>query len=181
MIQAAVLALPPLQIISVTGGSFFCGITLVLTLQSLWQFGLEISLWDDRKRQTLLNVLCLSAALTGMISYPLNQTQHFTFFCNILSIIMFTCAQYGLVILNHNSLARANNISETLTVSQLKLDVFCYLLYFLPLATLMPIYFAAMETIPINQPLNFSLWNRNVYKPLNIGLGILTTNSSRRY
>jgi hypothetical protein len=161
-------------VISVGGGSFFCAITLVLTLQSLWQFGLEISLWEDYKRQTLLNILCLGAAITGMISYPLNQTHQLIFFCNILSIIMFTCAQYGLVILNHNSLARANNISETYNVSQLKLDVFCYLLYFYPLVTLMPIYFAAMETIPINQPLNLSLWNRNVYKPLNICLGIFS-------
>ena len=159
---------------TLAGGSLVTGITLVLTTQVLWSFGVEFNLSHDRKRQTVLNFICFLASINGMIAYPANQTAQSSWVSNITTLFTFTFVQYGLVIINHNSISRANNISTSYQLSKRTLNSLCYVLYLLPLLTLMPIILASIERIPHGDMINKSDYNTFIYKPLNIGLVVAT-------
>lgn len=165
--------IPVANTITLSGGSLFVGIALAITLQTVWSFPLVFNLFNDKNRQSVLNLICLIGALTGIVAYPVNQTGTSIWAQNICTLIIFVCVQYGLVIITHNSFARANNISMKTRLEQSTLDWCCLFLYFLPIFVLIPVYIAAYETLP-NLPVNLSSYNALYYKPLNIGLVVAT-------
>lgn len=163
-----------LSIITLSGGELFSGICIVLTLQMLWSFGLELSLLHDRKRQTILNIICLAAALNGSLAYPINESHSSVIISNITTLFMFFCVQYGLVIVNHNTIARANQLSQRFEVPDRMLNIACLFLYILPLAVFVPTFFAMKEISVSEKLINHSKWNMKVYKSINIALVLLT-------
>ena len=169
--------MPPIPIentITLSCGSLFTGMTLVLTTQILWSFGIKFNLSHDRKRQTILNFICFLAAVNGLIAYPSNQTGQSVLLSNVTTLLTFTFVQYALVIVNHNSLTRANSISMKYQLSKTTLDYLCFILYMMPLLVLIPIILAANDAIPDNEMINQSHYNIDTYKPINIFLSIAT-------
>lgn len=57
------------------GGELFVGMTLVLTIQTLYTHGLQYNLNHDKKRQTLLNAMVLFTSIIGTITFPFNATK----------------------------------------------------------------------------------------------------------
>ncbi|KAI8892067.1 hypothetical protein BC833DRAFT_612725 [Globomyces pollinis-pini] len=167
------MAISILEAVTITGGSCFSGMNLTLTFQVLKSFGLELNLKNDPSRQTVLALILLVASICTVISYPLNQTGQVVQLANFLSLTVFVCVQYGLVIINHNTLSRLGATRNNSSLLK-KLSKFWPLLYFIPIFTLIPIYMAAIETIPLGLPLNRSKYNVFYFKPLNIALVMLT-------
>jgi hypothetical protein len=148
---------------------FCCGIAFTLTTQSTG-FGFQIGLRNNKKRQKLLNILCMIACFCGTVCYPVNYLEVIPLMSSILTLIFFISIQYALCIVNHNSFVRLLVISNRLQVH------YDWILgiYALPPFTMIPIYLAAADHIPRNIRLNLSPWNSNVYKPLNIFLVVGT-------
>jgi hypothetical protein len=82
----------------------FGGMSFVITIETMFTHGLKFSIMHDRKRQTVLNLICFIASLAAVVRFPLNATEQSVWASNILNIIMFFCVQLGLGILNHNTL-----------------------------------------------------------------------------
>jgi hypothetical protein len=148
---------------------FCCGIAFTMTIQTTG-FGFQIGLRNNKKRQKLLNILCMVACMCGTLCYPVNYLEVVPIMSSILTLIFFACIQFALCIVNHNSFVRLLVISNRL---QLRYDGILAI-YALPLFTMIPIYLAAAENIPQNIRLNLSTWNSMVYKPLNIFLVVGT-------
>jgi hypothetical protein len=146
-----------------------CGIATTLTIQTT-EYGLAVGIRNDKKRQKLLNLLCLFGSIAGCFVYPVNYMDEIPHLSSFLTFVMFVSIQYSLCIINHNSFVRLAILTRRMwTRTNLIL-----LIYVLPLFTLIPIYLAAYESIPINKRLNLSNWNSSIYKPLNIVLVIST-------
>ncbi|ORZ38880.1 hypothetical protein BCR44DRAFT_1427979 [Catenaria anguillulae PL171] len=156
------------------GGQLCSGMTIVLTAQMMWEHGLTIGIYHDKRRQILLNLICFVCALNTTISYGYNATKASVLVSDLTTIITFLSVQYSLVILNHNTIIRAANIFTKGHISRERLDRYCTVLYILPPIVLIPIYFAFADKFGSDQPLNTSTWNSTVYKPLNIALIMIT-------
>ncbi|ORZ39287.1 hypothetical protein BCR44DRAFT_1483032 [Catenaria anguillulae PL171] len=157
------------------GGELCSGMTLVLTMQMMWDHGLAIDIRHDKKRQILLNLICFICAVNTTISYGFNATKASVAISDVTTMITFLCVQYSLVILNHNTIIRATNIfSKGAALSRERLDRYCTALYFLPPIVLIPIYLAFADTAGTGKAMNTSTWNSLVFKPLNIVLVMVT-------
>ena len=164
------MGIPIANAASLTGGAYMGGMTFVLSVQILYNYGVQFNLLHDKKRQTILNLFCFIASINALFAYPLNQTEQSIFLSNVTTIISFLCVQYGLVIINHNSIARANAIVADRQISTKWLDKLCLFLYVLPFVTLIPIILASIQEFPRNGKLNTTYYNRNIYKPLTLAL-----------
>ena len=163
----------PESAIPLAGGELFSGITFTLALQMLYQHGFNVSILNDKKRQILLNCLCLLCSVNTMISYGFNATRVSVLVSDITTMITFLCVQYSLVILNHNTIIRSLNLFN-MQVERKLVDRVCLVLYFLPWLVLVPIYLAVEEKAGSGHLINTSEWNKTVYKPFNIGLIVIT-------
>lgn len=152
------------------GGEWFSGITLVLTAQMVWQYGLTVGITNDKKRQILLNLICFLCALNTTISYGYNATKESLTVSDVTTVITFLSVQYSLVILNHNTIIRATNLGSSLKIDRQKIDRYCKILYVLPIFVLIPIYYAFAATSGTGKAMNTSTFNSLIYKPLNIAL-----------
>ncbi|KAI8897205.1 hypothetical protein BC833DRAFT_594744 [Globomyces pollinis-pini] len=159
-------------ITAISGVAFSC-LNVFINSCILRTHGLHISLVNDKHRQTLLSLILLFASTCSIFSYLLNYLAVNNVVSNIFTLIVFTIVQYGLVIINHNSFARLGAAQSHLSTFR-KLYAFWPILYLIPIITLIPIYLAAIETIPKGLPLNKSKFNRFYFKPLNIFLVIAT-------
>ena len=112
------------------------------------------------------------ASFNTMFAYPFNATHESILGSNITTLLSFAFVQFGLVVINHNSLVRFNAFS--LIMSQKTLNRICMVLYFLPFAVLIPIYFAAAQRMTRNELINMDVWNRHVYKPMTVVLVFVT-------
>lgn len=161
----------PLQLATpLAGGEWFSGIALALTAQMVWRYGLKVGITNDKKRQILLNLICFLCALNTTISYGFNATRASVVVSDVTTIITFLCVQYSLVILNHNTLIRATNIVSSVKMNRTNVDMFCKILYVLPLFVLVPIYYAFADMQGTGKAMNTSTFNSLIYKPLNIAL-----------
>lgn len=160
-------SIPEELAIPLAGGELVSGMTLVLTAQIIWSYGFAWNIFHDQKRQILLNFIMFLASINGVLGYSFNATRSSALASNICTLLTFTFVQYGLVIINHNSIARFNAFSSLIDPSKLKW--FCLLLYLLPLVVFIPVYHAAVESFPNDLYLNASDWNKNVYKPMTLG------------
>ncbi|KAI8893315.1 hypothetical protein BC833DRAFT_608779 [Globomyces pollinis-pini] len=167
------MPIPWLNSITLAGGSGFTGMNLCLTFLSLRTYGLQPSLKNDEQRQTVLNGILWIGACACFFVYPLNQEASQVMLINILNLILFSCIQFGLVIINHNTIFRFRVAFPDIKIFQIILNHYKYL-YIIPFLTLTPIYFAAYESIPHNRPLNQSEYNTKYFKPLNVGLVLIT-------
>ncbi|KAI8898228.1 hypothetical protein BC833DRAFT_590563 [Globomyces pollinis-pini] len=172
------MGIPALTAITLSGGSTFSGITFIYTTQNLRNYGLQFSINNDKSRQTLLSFLLLLVSLCGLFVYPLTQSECPPIILTIMVFTMFTLVQFSLVIVNHNSLIKLSLYYHNRSKSELSLVekypklVRC--LYLIPFFTLIPIYFALMDTVPKNIPLPKSYYNTAIFKPLNICLVLIT-------
>lgn len=146
--------------------------TLVLTVQLFWSCGFEVNVFHDQKRQVFLNFLMMLGAINAIFAYPFNATQELIFGSNITTLFSFAFVQFGLVIINHNSISRFN--ASTLFMSQKTINRICLVLYFLPFIVFIPIYFAAADRMTKNNLVNMDPWNRQVYKPMTVCLVVVT-------
>jgi hypothetical protein len=64
----------PATVAPLAGGEIFVGMTLVITLQTLYEHGVKFNLNHDKKRQTVLNSMILLTTVAGAIVYPFNAT-----------------------------------------------------------------------------------------------------------
>ncbi|KAI8892066.1 hypothetical protein BC833DRAFT_612724 [Globomyces pollinis-pini] len=167
------MPLSVLNAITVGGGCTFSGMNLLLTSQTIRKYGVTLNLKNDKYRQTVLSLILFFGSLCTLISYPLNQIENYQMFANGISITVFTCIQFGLVIINHNTLARLGATRTDSTFIK-KLHKFYPIMYLIPFITMIPIYLAAIETFPEGLPLNRSLYNTRYFKPLNIALVLIT-------
>ena len=161
-----------MSIETLTGGTLVSGITFTLTAQVLWSNGVQFDIFHDFKRQTMLNFLMFLASLSGIIAYPCNASKSSVWTSNITTLLLFLLVQYGLVMINHNSLARLNTYTQTFKRSTL--NFVCGVFYFLPLLALIPVYLAANDKIPKGMLLNTSPFNTAIFKPMTLAL-IITT------
>jgi hypothetical protein len=159
-------------IISLSGGEIVSGMTLVLTAQMIWSHGFHFNIFHDKKRQILLNNVMFLAAINGILAYPFNASLSSVWASNITTLLSFAFVQFGLVVLNHNSIARFNAYCNIINPSLLKW--ICLILYLLPFAVFIPIYLSAAEQVPRGQLINTSHFNKLIFKPMTLSL-ILTT------
>ena len=158
--------------IPLAGGEIISGMTLVLTAQVIWSHGFSANVFHDQKRQILLNNVMFLAAINGILAHSFNATQSSVWASNVTTLCSFAFVQFGLVVLNHNSIARFNAYCNIMSMNTLKWV--CLLLYFLPFAVFIPIYIAAANQIPNGQLINASHFNKEIFKPMTLAL-ILTT------
>ncbi|KAI8897160.1 hypothetical protein BC833DRAFT_594762 [Globomyces pollinis-pini] len=156
--------------ISLSGGSGFTGMNLCLTFQALQDHPIKFSLKNDTDRQTVLLLILAIQAISSMIAYPgvlpmIGQ--------NLLSIPLFGCIQFGLVIINHNTIFRLRVAFPDMKIYRTILKYYRFF-YLIPLFTLIPIYFAVWTIDPFIMAINQSPYNTQYYKPLNIVLVIIT-------
>ena len=171
-LKATPASISPISAIPLAAGEVLAGMTLVLTTQLFWSFGFQYNVFNDKKRQVFLNFLMMLASVNGLFAYPFNATLESISGSNITTLASFAFVQFGLVIINHNSLVRFNAFS--LFMSKNVMNRICLVLYFLPFSVFIPIYFAAAERMPKNQLINMDDWNRHVFKPMTVGL-VFTT------
>lgn len=159
---------------ALAGGEWFSGLSVALAAQMFWRHGACFEIINDKKRQILLNFICLICAINTTISYGFNATQQSVAVSDVTTLITFACIQYALVILNHNTLVRASNLVRMSVMSRGTADKVARVLYFLPLVAMIPVYLSFVDKFGTGQPLNTSDYNANVFKPLNICLLIAT-------
>jgi len=159
---------------ALAGGEWFSGLSVALAAQMFWRHGACFEIINDKKRQILLNFICLVCALNTTISYGFNATQQSVVVSDVTTIITFSCIQFALVILNHNTLVRASNLVRMSMMSRETADKVARSLYFLPFVVMIPVYLSFAETFGTGQPLNTSRYNAYVFKPLNICLLVAT-------
>jgi len=152
------------------GGEWFSGITVAVTAQMIWQFGLRLGIMHDRKRQILLNLICFICALNTTISYGFNATKQSVTVSDITTVITFMSVQWGLVILNHNTFIRALNLVHVIKVERKVVEKACLVLYLLPVLAMIPMYLSFKDTAGTGKAMNTSSYNSLIYKPLNIAL-----------
>lgn len=111
-------------------------------------------------------------AVNAIFAYPFNAIGDSILGSNITTLLSFAFVQFGLVIINHNSISRFNVF--TLFMSQKAVNRICLVLYFLPFVVFIPIYFAAADRMTNNHLINMDPWNRQVYKPMTVGLVLVT-------
>jgi hypothetical protein len=70
--------------------------------------------------------------LTTSISYGFNATRQAICVSDLTTMITFLSVQYGLVILNHNSIIRISNLAKCRSINRKTIDRYCYFLYLLP-------------------------------------------------
>ena len=168
------MTIPTQSAASLGGGSLISGMVIVLTIQLLYSHGIQWDLGHDRKRQTVLNLLCLIAGLNGIVAYPVNQTETSVALSNITTWIMFLAVQYTLMIINHNSLVRGYNSFASNSQPSANFKRLCLLLYLLPVLTMIPVYMASSEKVPSNSLINSSDYNKRIFKPINLTMVIVT-------
>ena len=148
------------------------GISLALTSQIIWGHSVHFNLFHDYHRQTVINFIMFLATINAIIAYPSNATQNSVLVSNVTTLFSFTFVQYGLVMINHNSLARWNAWSKAFSLKSL--NAISMLLYLCPLVAMIPIYLAVIEKFPSNQLLNQSSWNIEIWKPMTMGFVVVT-------
>lgn len=112
------------------------------------------------------------AGFNGFIAYPLNTTLSSIGASNVTTLFSFAFVQYGLVIINHNSLARFNSFSSLMSTKTL--NRICFIFYLLPLVVFIPVYEAWSQKATRGELLNTSEWNKNVFKPMTLVLILVT-------
>jgi hypothetical protein len=165
------------KLISFIGGILFDVAVFGISTHSLYLYGVELNLMNNHSRQTILNLFCLIGTVNGFINHPVNYIGFSILLSNITVFITFTMSLYGLMIMYHNTAIRAQSVIQ-LQCREL-VEKSLLLLYALPPLFLIPMYFAAAERLPLNQSINASSWNRDVYKP--IGLTLVLTCDCNRY
>jgi hypothetical protein len=167
-------SVPVANVVPLAGGSFVSGICFTLSIKALYEHGVHFDLFNDRGRQTILNLMCLIGGLCAYVSYSLNQTNESWIANDVVLFFLFTSVQYGLVIINHNSINRCNALLAKWNINPRNLHNICASLYILPLITLIPIWLSYVDTIPQEKAVNKSSYNHLVFKPLNIGVILAT-------
>ncbi|KAJ2999553.1 hypothetical protein HDV02_002518 [Globomyces sp. JEL0801] len=150
-------------------GCFFAGMNLALIQSTLKEYGIHLNLQNDSHRQTVLCLVLLVSTLSAIIVYPVNEEGSQITLINILTLSQLSSVQYGLVIINHNTIFRFGAAYPENKIFKLILKYYG-LLYIIPFFTMIPIYLAAYHSIPYNKTLNKHFYNVEVFKPLNIGL-----------
>lgn len=173
----------PVNATTLGAGMLLTGLTLTITTQMLYDFGLDIGIWNDKKRQVLLNLVCWFGAVVIMIAYPYNQTKENPWVGDWIGTPMFwIIAQYGLVILNHNTLTRIGVIMNLSDAGRARLNKIGTVFYFLPPIVMIPIWLAMRDFAGTTNPSTgipfgpgfHRYYNSEVYKPLNTALVIST-------
>jgi hypothetical protein len=160
---------------SLAGGELFSGIILTLSTLTIASHGLGNSLLKDKERQKILTLICFIGGITTMLSNSFNATGISVPVSDATVFIGFVCVQFGLVILNHNTVVRLSNLlPQSLKITRKTIDMMCCVMYILPVFTLIPIYLAFKDKAGTGLRMNTSVWNQQVYKPLNIGLTVAT-------
>ncbi|KAJ2994978.1 hypothetical protein HDV02_001152 [Globomyces sp. JEL0801] len=167
------MSISALPALTLAGGCTFSGINFAITSQNLVTHGLVFSLKKDSSRQTVLNLLLFVLSIAAIFAYPINSIGQPAQVSNLTTVIIFVANQYGLVIINHNTI-------ERLYFAYPKSRVFKFLsrysmaLYLIPFFTLIPVYFCIIEAVPKNLFLNRSSYNALYFKPINIGFILVT-------
>ncbi|KAJ3253485.1 hypothetical protein HK103_000517 [Boothiomyces macroporosus] len=156
-------AFPIERAIPFEGGSVVSGIVLTLTSLALYEHGVSVDIFNDRSRQKLVMLISFLGGIAGLIFYGSVQTKISWMVTNISVFILFLAGQYGMVIINHNSIIR---LTVALNLEINRMQKFCGILYVLPWVSLIPIYYAINETMPLQVPLTTSTWNTIVSKEL---------------
>jgi tellurite resistance protein TehA-like permease len=116
----------------------------------------------DRKRQTILNLLCFVGATNAVFYYPIAASQNYRLVHAGTTLVMLIVVLFGLVIINHNSLSRLNNISVKYRVPQFTLNCFCTLLYVTPIVHLLCVYYFFDDEF-LNSEKSHSVWVMSTY------------------
>ncbi|KAJ3322461.1 hypothetical protein HDV06_003005 [Boothiomyces sp. JEL0866] len=156
-------AFPIERAIPFEGGSVVSGIVLTLTSLALYEYGISVDIFNDRSRQKLVMLISFIGGVAGLVFYGSNQTKLSWIVTNISVFILFLTGQYGMVIINHNSIIR---LAVALNFELGRIQRICGFLYVLPWVSLIPIYFAIHETYSLQVPLTTSTWNTVVSKEL---------------
>ena len=166
-----------LPAVTLAGGELVCGIALTITTQLAYTYGVspsQLGVQNETKRQILLNLVCFIANIATVISTGFGATLASATASNITVFASFVLIQYGHVILNHNTIIRGARMVEMflpgVVVNRDMVDWICFGLYTLPPLVLIPIYFAFIDMQDTGLPMNRSIWNSKVYKPVNIAL-----------
>ncbi|KAI8896284.1 hypothetical protein BC833DRAFT_598000, partial [Globomyces pollinis-pini] len=154
---------------TIGGGCFFAGMNVCLIQTTLKEYGIHLNLGNDSHRQTVLCLVLLLGTVASILVYPLNEEGTQINIINVLAIILLTSVQFGLVIINHNTIFRFSATYPNNKFFKFILKNYGFL-YIIPLFTMIPIYLAAYYSIPYNKTLNKHFYNINVFKPMNIGL-----------
>ncbi|KAI8900675.1 hypothetical protein BC833DRAFT_580995 [Globomyces pollinis-pini] len=156
--------------ISLAGGSTFTGMYMALTLQTLRKHGVKFSLKNDSDRQTVVLLIFAIQSVSSTIAYP----NVFPIIVqNAFTTFLFCCIQFGLVIINHNTIFRLRAAFPETKIFRIILEYY-KLLYLIPIFTLIPIYLAIATTNLVTVQINRSTYNYQYYKPLNIFLVFIT-------
>ncbi|KAI8824274.1 uncharacterized protein EV422DRAFT_313809 [Fimicolochytrium jonesii] len=169
-------SMPINNVIPLEGGSLVCGMVVVYAIQAWSSHGLSWRLVGDQDRQRSLITLCMAVVVAGIISLGLNQTKAAFILQDIVVLIIFWGVQLGLCCINHNTIIRIY-IALSSSSSRLrpqKLSLYCLALYPLTILVLLPIFMGFPSTIAAKQGLNTSDENKQIFKPLNVGLVIAT-------
>ncbi|KAI8893941.1 hypothetical protein BC833DRAFT_606789 [Globomyces pollinis-pini] len=167
------MALATPIIITLTGGGFFTGMNLALIYTLLRQYKVNWDLEKDEDRQTVLCVVLLISTIAATIVYPLNEHGSQVPLINFLCFTFFIGIQFGLVIINHNTLFRFSAAFPNIAFFKFMLNHYA-VLYIIPLFTMIPIYLAAYDSRNTHVAFNKNYYNTEVFKPLNIALVFIT-------
>ncbi|KAJ2999552.1 hypothetical protein HDV02_002517 [Globomyces sp. JEL0801] len=167
------MPIPLLIAVTIGGGCFFAGVNIALIQMTLKEYGFNFNLKNDTDRQTVLCLVLFIGAITSMVLYPLNDEGSQITWINILVVTLLFSVQYGLVIINHNTIFRFSAAYPENKFFQFILRHYGFL-YIIPIFTMIPIYLAGYYTIPSNVTLNKHFFNMQVFKPMNIALVLIT-------
>jgi hypothetical protein len=157
--------------IALIAGTSLSIIVFVVTTFEIRKHGIRMSVTNCDARQKTLIFSCWMGSICGIVAYPQAAYQFSIPVGNLLTLLLFHALQFGLVMINHNSLIRLHSMTQI--VSKKLLDRICIFLYILPFVVVSPMYFAYAETFP-NRPMIASAWNRDVFKPVTLALVLST-------
>ncbi|KAI8909036.1 hypothetical protein EDD86DRAFT_218706 [Gorgonomyces haynaldii] len=167
--------IPYQNVLPLEGGAICAGIAITLCTEAFYTFGFSVNIFNDQSRQKFVNLICLVGAVAGAVFYGSNQTKLDFMTTNVSVFILFLCGQYGLAILNHNTIIRACTLFPMFARANIEyVQKLCLVLYVLPWIALTPIYFAIGETYPKGVALTTSPWNTVTSKFLFMGLIVVT-------
>lgn len=165
-------------VIPLSGGQIFAGATFTITVQMLYKYGFRFGLKSDKKRQIILNMICLICSINVMLSYGFNATRQSNLATNITTLVSFMSVQFALAVLNHNSIIRFSTLLKgKVDHSSDRVHRYCLFLYLLPWIALIPVYLAIQDKWVeggLDESFNKSWYNTKLYKPVNSVLVILT-------
>ncbi|KAJ3316490.1 hypothetical protein HDV06_003604 [Boothiomyces sp. JEL0866] len=153
------MSLPLATVLQIQAGSMLCGTVITLASIAIFKHGLSFDIFNDRTRQKVLNLIALIGGISCILACASQQSNISIIAINVTTFVLTICGQYGLVIINHNTIIRLSNAFPIFAKTFLEqIQRCCIILYFLPWVVFTPLYFAFQDSYNNGIPYTISTW-----------------------